>query len=144
MASDGLTEHAIQKAFFEAIHLSPLDPYVFAIPNGGKRHIGVALKLKKEGVKSGVWDTFISIPTRFYHGFYIEFKVPGGKLTDNQAAFAHSMTDKGYLCHVYTDASEACEAAKLYQEDKLLNRLQWLSYVKKKRDKKNVKPISTA
>ena len=32
---------------------------IFAIPNGGKRSIATAKKLKKEGVKAGVPDLFI-------------------------------------------------------------------------------------
>ena len=39
---------------------------IFAIPNGGKRHIGTARKLKAEGVRSGVPDIFLACPRMPY------------------------------------------------------------------------------
>ena len=47
---------------------------IFSIPNGGKRHIGTARKLKAEGVKSGVPDIFLSVAKNGKHGLYIELK----------------------------------------------------------------------
>ena len=46
------------------LHLSLL----FAIPNGGHRHIGTARKLKAEGVKAGVPDCFLAVPKDEKHG----------------------------------------------------------------------------
>ena len=41
---------------------------LFAIPNGGARHIGTAIKLKSEGVTAGVSDLFLMIPSGQKHG----------------------------------------------------------------------------
>lgn len=52
---------------------SPL-PWIFAIPNGGKRDKIAAGKLKAEGVKPGVPDIFVPITTPKYAGLFIEMK----------------------------------------------------------------------
>ena len=36
--------------------------YLFAIPNGGKRNVREAARLKRQGVKAGVSDTLLPIP----------------------------------------------------------------------------------
>lgn len=51
-------------------------------PNGGKRNKGVAIKLKRQGVKPGVPDILIFEPRGIYHGFMIELKV--GKNTTSK------------------------------------------------------------
>lgn len=52
-----MTEHQIQvqtAAFLD--RALPPEVVWFAVPNGGKRHVSVAKKLKAEGVKKGVAD----------------------------------------------------------------------------------------
>jgi len=77
-------EHSEQSQLVEWAHLQrgkfPGLGMLYAIPNGGHRHIGAAMKLKKEGVKRGVPDLCLPVPMGKYHGMYIEFKpehVPG-------------------------------------------------------------------
>lgn len=130
-----MSEHQIQCAFFEIITYTTLGEYCFAIANGGKRHVLTALKLKREGVKPGVFDVFCSIPSHRYPGFYIEFKMPGKKLTDEQEIFARRMSNAGYLCHVYTDAMEAYQAVKSYSKNEKLDASQWEKHVRKRRVK---------
>ncbi len=48
-----LTEHDEQKAFVRWFRIQPPKVKIFAIPNGGHRHIKVAQKLKAEGVSAG-------------------------------------------------------------------------------------------
>ena len=63
------TEHTEQVALFdwaranEPRHLQL--GLLFAIPNGGKRHVGTGRKLKAEGVKSGVPDIFFRCPQKW-------------------------------------------------------------------------------
>lgn len=76
---------------------------LFAIPNGGQRSIATARKLKAEGVRAGVWDLFLAIPTTSGRivslgngwaelegrkaGLFIEMKAGKNGLTDSQKAF---------------------------------------------------------
>lgn len=75
-------------------HLKQL---LFHIPNGGKRNIREAARLKRMGVRAGVADFFLAIPRGGYHGLFIELKVGKGKLTDSQKAFTDAVAEKGYL-----------------------------------------------
>lgn len=79
----------------------PCLPY-FHIPNGEKRDESVAVKLKRMGVRPGPWD--LCFPTLFY---FIEMKVPGASLTDEQVAFRDTLSLAGYEFGVYTDPREA-------------------------------------
>lgn len=46
-----------------------------AIPNGGKRTIRVAAKMRAEGQKAGVPDLFLPVARSGLHGLYLETKV---------------------------------------------------------------------
>ena len=83
---------------------------LWAIPNGGVRHIGTAVKLKAEGGLSGISDLFLMIPAAEYHGLFIELKVKGGKLSDSQKEFIGNATLMGYqavVCYGFEQAKDA-------------------------------------
>ena len=69
---------------------------LFSVPNGGKRHIATARKLKAEGVVAGVSDLILMVPNKDYHGLCIEMKYGKGKQTDNQKRFQKSVEEQGY------------------------------------------------
>ena len=84
--------------------------YLWAIPNGGSRHIVAAVKLKAEGVMAGVSDLFLMIPKDGWHGLFIEMKVRGGKLSDSQKEFMGLATLMGYqavVCYGFESAKDA-------------------------------------
>ena len=57
------SEHQLQASLCEYLaHALRPDCYVYAVPNGGARHIRVAVKLKAEGVRRGVPDLHIMMP----------------------------------------------------------------------------------
>ena len=98
-----------QSAYFKWLAFAhpSVDKVTFAIPNGGKRPISTAVKLKAQGVKAGVLDVYMSEPNAHHPGLYIEFKSHGKKLTKSQAAFAASVRLRGYavsVCYSYMDA----------------------------------------
>lgn len=94
---------------------------LFAIPNGGNRNIVTAKKLKAEGVKSGVFDLFLSIPREYkgvlYHGLYIELKSPEikkPKLSKNQKEFCEVVEEEGYLTLLCNDFDKFCKFVNEY------------------------------
>jgi len=85
---------------------------LFAIPNGGERHIAVAAKLKATGTKAGVSDIFLSVARGGYHGLYIELKDMTGRAKDNQLAFIAAAQSEGYaacVCHGWIAAAKAIQ-----------------------------------
>jgi hypothetical protein len=73
-----------------------------AIPNGGKRNVKDAVKLKREGVKAGVPDLFMPVARMEYHGLYIEMKNTEGRLTERQREWQERLKKQNYAvltCH---------------------------------------------
>lgn len=86
------SEHQEQVDFINLFKVMYRDVIIFAIPNGGLRHIAVAKKLKKEGVLSGVPDLFV--PQWF---LWIEMKKEkGGVLSQTQKKMIAYLRDFGY------------------------------------------------
>lgn len=101
-------EHDLQVAIIDRIEqtLPSMRPYVFAVPNGQKRNIVVAKKLKKEGVTSGVVDLFIDIPNLIKHGLRLELKVCKNKLSEDQSEFKNRMERVGYVVEKCTSLED--------------------------------------
>lgn len=81
---------------------------LYAIPNGGLRHIGTAMKLKCEGVKAGVPDLHLPIPRGVYTSLFIEMKAPGGRVSAEQKKWHVDLTKYGrcrvVVCYSYGEA----------------------------------------
>ncbi|MDX9787916.1 MAG: VRR-NUC domain-containing protein [Desulfobacterales bacterium] len=109
------TEHQEQTAFFQWLSTIMRDkPDVglcYAVPNGGRRHIGTAVKLAAEGVKAGVPDICWPVPRYPYHGLYIEMKrSSGGRASREQLAWINRLRSHGYrveLCNGFDAARTA-------------------------------------
>lgn len=164
------TEHAHQRAFFQWLNFAarwgfgvgklvaegqvggkladcaggaeplPALALMHAIPNGGMRDPVTAGKLKAEGVKAGVLDTFLPVPkiyyapattmrpdgglypavAHMYMGLYIEFKDPKrrnhkeGGLSPEQVAFMGNVREQGYCCRVAYTWQEAANLVMAY------------------------------
>lgn len=112
------TEHQIQKAAFEIIRLRENADWryrlIYAIPNGGLRHIGVAKKMKDEGQRSGVWDIAVDVPCNNFAGLKIEVKKPGGRLTKDQISFGRLCQRAGYAVAVCFSTTEILTAIEHY------------------------------
>jgi hypothetical protein len=87
-------EHQIQVAIAQYLDLRRL--CWWAVPNGGRRNIGTARKLKAEGVKSGIPDITLIYKGQFYG---IEVKKP------------KTETPKGILSKVQKDRIAQIEAS---------------------------------
>ena len=87
---------------------------LFAIPNGGSRHMLTAVRLKAEGVKAGVSDLFLAVPRSEYLGCFIEMKAPNGTMQENQVEFQMQMALQGYNVVTCYGADEAIAFIKSY------------------------------
>lgn len=118
-----------QQALFEWAKLQentwPTLKLLHAIPNGGKRDIREAARLKKEGVKAGIPDIFLPVSKKQYEfiypsddepfetiqycGLYIEMKAGKNKPTKNQLWWHEELKKQGYkveVCYNWIEASE--------------------------------------
>lgn len=91
-------EHKLQTSCIKwyDMQFSQFKPLLFAIPNGGHRHKAVAGKMKAEGVRSGVADLLLLVPTEQHRGTFIEMKIDGGRQQDTQKLFQKSVEQVGY------------------------------------------------
>lgn len=112
------SEHESQKAFFLRVSLDPRtrDLPIFAIANGGHRHIAVARKLKAEGVKAGVPDIFVAVPSVEWQqsGLFIEMKRKGNRPTELQDDWHQLLRDRHYAVAVCYSADEAWRTLMQY------------------------------
>ena len=87
--------------------------YMFAVPNGGLRHIYTAVMLKKSGVKPGVPDTCLPVARQGFHGLYIELKRrTGGRVEPEQKDWIEFLTEQGYkavICYGFDEARAVIE-----------------------------------
>lgn len=102
-----MSEHDEQATLFQFLSYHQDLEVVFAIPNGGWRNKRNAANLKREGVKAGVWDIFVPIPSGEYHGLFLEMKYGKNKLTDSQKSFGEAVSRRGYKCEVAYSGVEA-------------------------------------
>jgi len=111
-------EADIQAALFEwAAHQSGKYPelrLMFHVPNGGRRDIVTAAKLKREGVKSGVPDICLPVARGQYHGLFIELKGEGGHLQESQRQWISELTAQGYAARVCFGFDEAVKIITNY------------------------------
>ena len=97
------SEHMEQCGFITWFRLKFPNTLIFAIPNGGKRSIGAAVKLKDEGVIAGVPD--LMIPE--WHCFVEMKRVKGGKISPSQESIISYLTHIGYVVIVGYGATDA-------------------------------------
>jgi len=103
--------HKIQRAVVkfarDACHTYPELHGLYAIPNGGKRDVVTAAKLKAEGVVPGVWDLHLPVPCGGFAGLWIEIKHGEDKLSRAQEKWREYVRLYGHAtCIAYT-AQEA-------------------------------------
>ena len=87
---------------------------LYAVPNGGKRNLRVARKLKAEGVLVGVADLCLPAARRGYHGLYLEMKSEEGVATKEQKEFLRGVSAEGYCAVIAQGVDEAKATLKWY------------------------------
>lgn len=119
-----MPEHEEQTALFAWADLMqtafPELAFMYAIPNGaklpyrktrsGKRYSPEAIRLKKEGLQSGVPDICLPAALGGAFGLYIEMKWGANKLQESQKAYRDYLILAGYrheVCYGFEAAKEA-------------------------------------
>ena len=85
---------------------------LFHIPNGGTRDAVEGKHLKQQGVKPGVPDLFLPVPSGRYHGLFIEMKTDKGRASREQRWWIERLNAAGYfaqVCHGWQAAVDTLE-----------------------------------
>ena len=80
------------------------------VPNGGHRHLAVAAKLKRMGVKAGVPDFLVFDPPPGMPsavGVALELKAHGGRVSKQQRGWLDDLQDRRWLAMVALGAGDA-------------------------------------
>lgn len=86
-------EDSVHVSILEWIAAVRPDAIVWHIPNGGHRTRGVALKMKRLGVRPGVADLEVVIPG--HPTIYLEVKAAKGVVSPEQRQFGADMISAG-------------------------------------------------
>lgn len=73
---------------------------LFHVPNGGSRDVVEGKHLKQQGVKKGVPDLCLPVPSGQYHGLFIEMKTAEGRATKEQRWWIEHLSAAGYFAQV--------------------------------------------
>ena len=88
---------------------------IFAVPNGDLRAKSVASRLKRTGVRAGIPDIFVDVPSGKYHGLRIEMKTQkGGVVSDKQKEYLALYELHGYKAVVCKGCDEAINTVEKY------------------------------
>lgn len=87
---------------------------IFAVPNGGSRHIREAANLKRQGVKPGVSDVIVLIPKKGFASLCIEFKTKVGKQSEYQKEFQKQAESCRNKYVIVRSALQAIEELRKY------------------------------
>jgi hypothetical protein len=119
-----MTEHEIQSQFFAwldkvAVKLFGLPKMAggfpaWATPNAGKRSPRTGARMKREGLRAGVPDVFIAVPTEYYGGLFIEFKTAKGRVSQAQKNMMEDLAEAGYHCAVCRSVDEGIDVVTKY------------------------------
>jgi hypothetical protein len=94
--------------FFQWVRTAFPKLIAFHVPNGGKRSLRTAVRLKKEGVTTGIPDIIIGKACGIYCGMYIELKrQKGGALSEAQKDMIRELKAEGYYVAVCRGFEEA-------------------------------------
>lgn len=101
---------------------------LYAIPNGGKRSISTAARLKATGVKAGFPDIGLAVARGGFHGLFIEMKKPKsdkyqkGSTRAKQTDWHANLRTCGYYVEVCYGWIDAIATVHAYLEWKILTR----------------------
>jgi len=109
-------EHLLQRTILREVHLRfpSIAHRLHAIPNGGGRSKAQAGKLKAEGVRPGVPDLHLPIPTPSSVGLYIELKKARACPSPDQWDWLTHLHRHGYTARVINHPDDAIRTISNY------------------------------
>ena len=108
--SDGhtyMSEDDEQRQLIQWCRTKPELQFLFHIPNENTAGIKWGIRNRQLGVKSGVPDLFLPIPSKGYHGLFVEMKTRSGQTSPNQDKWISALNTFGYLAVVAYGWEEA-------------------------------------
>jgi hypothetical protein len=87
---------------------------LFAIPNGADVSPLQRKIMSGQGVRPGVSDLFLSVPSGVYHGLYMELKTDKGRESEAQKAFSELVKSMGYRHEVIRSVEQFIETVTNY------------------------------
>lgn len=111
------TEHQEQVSLFRWLTFNtkahPVLALAFKITNEGTASVRRGAWNKAEGIKRGIPDIFLPVPTMMggimAYGLWIEMKSAKGRLTPEQKAWLAALDNQGYdvaICYSWTEAAK--------------------------------------
>ena len=109
--SGEMSEDAAQKLVVDWCHWHegdfPLLSLLYSVPNGAPMGKRAAVRFVGTGMRKGVPDLCLPVPSRKTHGLYIEMKSAKGRIRPEQADYIEALNGLGYLAVVCRDPWEA-------------------------------------
>lgn len=93
-------------------------PNALAFAGGGNRgaFMGKMARLKAMGLRSGIPDLFLAIPSKGFHGLFLEAKSEMGTVSKEQGTFMASSAANGYATQVFRTLDEFVTTVGWYLE----------------------------
>lgn len=136
-AAGRFAEHNMQSAFFDYIdaHCQKYPHWrtIFAVPNGARTSMTVAVRLKREGLRPGTPDIVMPFARHPYHGLFIEMKTPNNSPTQTQQDMIAMLIANGYAVVVCKSTDSAILTLNMYENGELPDSMLYQKY---KRGKK--------
>ncbi len=107
-------EDDLQASFVEWFNLKLPQYLLYAIPNGGKRFLREAVRLKRQGVLAGVPDLFLAEQRKGFGGLYLELKVGRNGLSQEQVRIHAYLRVRGYKVDVCRSFEECVKSVCEY------------------------------
>ena len=99
----------MQWARLSAFNGGKVSGYLHHSPNGGKRNLREAVRLKAQGVLAGMPDLFLFVARHGFNSLFIEMKSPKGRLSENQKIVIARLVEQGHrvtVCNSFESAKD--------------------------------------
>lgn len=107
-------EHNFQKTIAKYLDLRLRKCQWCHVPNEGIRTARTGAHLKKQGMKAGMLDILIFLPSNGKNGFAIELKTNYNKPTNTQTEWIESFRKMNWKAEWYNDLDECIKAIDNY------------------------------